>query len=159
MNSIQPKCDGDNDEMDFKCVLHRTLLYHFVSLFRVESQRSSRHVIPADYRSLLSDAATRNFHFTSHHASNDVAAALTSWMQTCPSYPRWHTGGSCHHQHVALSCLATTWRSKVAADWHLITATHSGFTIGCLRNLKLSISSCPAIVSLFVRLYCSDSFC
>lgn len=130
--------------MDFKCVLHRSLLYHFVSLFRGESQRSSRHVIPADYRSLLSYAATRNFHFTSHDASNDVAAALTLSMQTCPSCPRWHTGGSRHHQHVALSCLATTWRRKVAADWHLITATHSGFTIGSLQEFEKNLALAPS---------------
>lgn len=75
INSIEPKYDGDKDKIDFKCILHRSLFYHFVSLFRVESRRSSRHVIPADYRSLLRYAATRNFHFTSLH--------LTSRLERC----------------------------------------------------------------------------
>lgn len=161
INSIQPKCDGDNDEMDFKCVLHRSLFYHFVSLFRVESQRSSRHVIPADYRSLLSYAATRNFHFTSQ-----------SRLERC--------GGGTHLVDANLSKLPSVTHRRVlspSARCFKLLSNHLEKQSGCwltsyyrdtlwLHNRKpsgiwkeLSISSFPAILSLFVRLYCSDSFC
>lgn len=145
INSIQPKCDGDNGEMDFKCVLHWfTTLFHYSELKAREAAVTLFPLIIAVCWVTQRLEIFTSLHFTSHHAWNDVAAALTSWMQTCPSCPRWHTGGSCHHQHVALSCLATTWRSKVAADWHLITATHSGFTIGSLQEFEKNLALAPS---------------
>lgn len=69
------------------------------------------------------------------------------------------SGGPCHHQHDALTCCATTWKSEVAADWHLITETHSSFTTVSRISKGTSISSFPAIVSVLVRLYCLDPCC